>query len=88
LKTQADWVNIFMPTVLSDGGFRVKINTDDHPPMHVHIWHQGSVLIVEFETEIRQRDNFGFSRRNERRALQLVEENREFLIREWRNIHG
>jgi hypothetical protein len=77
-----------MPTVLNEGGFRVKINTDDHPPMHVHIWHQGNVLIVEFETEIQPRDNFGFSRRNESRALQLVEEHQEFLIREWRSIHG
>lgn len=77
-----------MPAVLIEGGFRVKINTDDHPPMHVHIWHQGNVLIVEFETEVIQRDNFGFSRRNERRALQLVAEHREFLVREWVSIHG
>ncbi len=77
-----------MPTVLNEGGYRVRINTDDHLPMHVHIWHQGNVLIIEFEDEIRLRDNFGFSRRNERRALQVVEENRELLIREWRKIHG
>lgn len=82
------WVILDMPTVLTEAGFRVKINTDDHTPMHVHVWHQGSVLIVEFETEIVSRDNFGFNRREERRALEIVRSNRELLVKEWRKIHG
>ena len=77
-----------MPTVLNAGGFRVKINTDDHLPMHVHVWYQGNVLIVEFENDVMPRDNFGFSRRDESRALRLVTDNREFLISEWTKIHG
>jgi len=77
-----------MPTVLREGGFQIKINTDDHPPMHVHVWHQGNVLVVEFETQILPRDNFGFNRREERRVLEIFRQNRDLLVREWRNIHG
>lgn len=77
-----------MPTVLREGGFSVKINTDDHRPMHVHVWHQGNVLVVEFETDLVSRENYGFNRREERRALEIVGQNRDLLVREWRNIHG
>ena len=77
-----------MPTVLRQSGFGIKINTDDRAPLHVHVWHQGDVLIVEFETEVLTRDNYGFNRREERRALEIIRQNRDFLIREWRNIHG
>lgn len=77
-----------MPTVLREGGFQIKINTDDHLSMHVHIWYQGRVLIVEFETNVRSLDNYGFNRREERQALEIIRANRDFLVEAWRSIHG
>lgn len=57
-------------------------------PMHVHVWHQGAEAIIEFESEIRIRENNGMSRALVRRAERIVGENQEFLQNEWRSIYG
>jgi hypothetical protein len=77
-----------MPTVLDNtGGFSFKINTDDHEPMHVHIWHQGNLLIVNFENEIIVRNNYGFNDNEKRRAVRIVRANQAVLQTKWREIH-
>ncbi len=76
-----------MGTVLRAGGFQFKINTDDHAPAHVHIWHQGNVLIVNFYDEIVIRNNYGFNLSETRRAVRLVETNQIYLLEKWREIH-
>ena len=42
-----------MPTVLRESGFSVKIYTEDHAPMHVHVRHQNreAVILLGVETE-------------------------------------
>jgi hypothetical protein len=77
-----------MGTVLQESGFHLKINTDDHEPMHVHIWHQGNLLIVNFETEVAVRNNYGFNRNEARRAVRIVEANQADFQIKWREIHG
>ncbi len=77
-----------MPTILREGGFHFKVNTDDHEPMHVHIWHQSSLLIVNFQAEIAIRNNYGFNRSEMRRALGIVEANQTVFQARWREIHG
>jgi len=63
------------------------VYTDDHRPMHVHIWHQGNEAVLEIETEVRIRENNGMTRTHLRRAVRLIEDNLELLRREWRRIH-
>ena len=73
-----------MPTVIEQNGVKISIYTRDHLPKHVHCFIGGEEVIVNLETlEIRQTyaDN-----RNTRRALELVEENQEFLLEEWDRI--
>lgn len=77
-----------MPTVLRERGYRFIINTNDHPPAHVHIWNQGNWVIVEFENGVFVRDNQGLNRREIAIAELIVEDNVEFLLSEWRKIHG
>ena len=77
-----------MPIILRQGGFNFKINTNDHEPMHVHVWHQGGEVIIEFETEVIVRENNGFSRSEERRALLISGEHQKLFQSEWRRIHG
>lgn len=77
-----------MPTILRQGGFHFKINTDDHEPMHVHVWHQGREIIIEFENDVVVRENNGFNRSEERRALLITGERQELFQNEWRTIHG
>ena len=77
-----------MPTLLRERGFRFVINTDDHPPAHVHVLHGRDEMVLEFETEIRIRDNWGFNRREQAIAKLIVIENVEELRLAWRRIHG
>lgn len=77
-----------MPTVLRERGFRFVINTDDHPPAHVHVLHGRDEMVIEFEDIVDVRDNWGFRRNEMRLAFQIVSTNRELFLREWRQIHG
>lgn len=77
-----------MPTIHRESGFNFKINTDDHEPAHVHVWHQGNLLIINFEDTVSVRENYGFNRNETRRALEIVVRRQaEFQMR-WREIHG
>lgn len=68
-----------MPTVLRERGFRFVINTDDHPPAHVHVKHGQEEMVINFEADIRIRDNWGFNRRDQAIAKLIVIENVEML---------
>ena len=77
-----------MPTIIRQNGFSIMIYTKDHEPMHVHVWYQGNMAIIEFEDEISIRENVGLSRRQLKQAIEIVVENRELLIDEWEKIYG
>lgn len=68
-----------MPIVLRESGFDFKINTDDHVPMHVHVWHQGNLVIINLENAVEVRNNYGFNNNEMRRAKRIVERNQEHL---------
>lgn len=75
-----------MPNVIRESGFSFKINTDDHEPMHVHVWKQGRQAIVNFENMVLVRNNYGMNRNEIRQILTIVEKNQEFLQQRWREI--
>jgi hypothetical protein len=76
-----------MPTVLRKDGFSVMIYTQDHIPAHVHIWRAGEEMVINIATlEITTVE--GMSRRNAAKAVRLVEENQEYLLQRWHEIHG
>jgi len=80
-----------MPTVLRKNGFQVIIWTQDHLPIHVHIFKGDGELIVNLgndESDISIRDNYGMRNSDLRQALRLVSQNHSFLLKKWRGIHG
>lgn len=78
-----------MPTVHREGGFDFKINTDDHAPAHVHVWFQGAMVIIEFETDVAEREVYGsITSAQRRRALRIVAERRQHFLIKWTEIHG
>jgi hypothetical protein len=78
-----------MPTVLREGGFDFQINTNDHKPAHVHAFYQGALVIIEFESDVNEREVFGsITAAQRRRALRIVRERRGFFLRRWTEIHG
>jgi Domain of unknown function (DUF4160) len=79
-----------MPTVLRESVFSVKIYTEDHAPMHVHVRHQNREAVIllgdDFE-DVSIRENRGLNAVQLRRAVTIVKEHRQFLIGEWREIY-
>jgi hypothetical protein len=81
-----------MPKVLEKDGFRVVIYPNDHPPSRVHVWKgEGEVRIqlgsaniapslMSVEGKISSKD-IG-------KALDLVKDHKEALLKKWREIHG
>jgi Domain of unknown function (DUF4160) len=77
-----------MPTVLLQNGFRFMINTDDHEPMHTHVFYQGRTVLIEFAEDVKIVRNRRMAIRDVERAKQVVEENKEFFQIKWSEIHG
>ena len=81
-----------MPTPIKQNGFAVRIYTrDEHPPAHVHVWKAGGEMVIylgDEQTPPSVRESRGLAARDERRAFELVVNNQELLLREWRRIHG
>ena len=80
-----------MPTVLRKNGFQVIIWTNDHEPMHVHVFKAEGELVVNLENdkaEVSIRENYGMRTADLRQALSLVSRNHNLLLEKWREIHG
>lgn len=71
----------------SPRGFRVVVFSNDHNPPHVHVFRAGAEAIVEL-TPIRLRENYRMSKRQLRRALEIIAANEPQLIDAWRATHG
>jgi Domain of unknown function (DUF4160) len=75
-----------MPTVLQIDGFEVMIYPNDHGPPHVHVFRaEGEVIINIGDSTVR--DAWEMKAKDIRRAQELVEQNREFLMEEWDRLH-
>lgn len=78
-----------MPTIHREAGFDFQINTNDHPPAHVHAFYQGALVIIEFETDVDEREVFGrITTAQRRRALRIVKERHGYFLMRWTEIHG
>jgi hypothetical protein len=80
-----------VPTVMQKDGFSFMIYTMDHEPRHIHVWKAGKEVIVNLGDETVApfvRENNGMDNKNKRKALGIAGEEQEFLIAEWRRIHG
>ncbi|HET7233935.1 MAG TPA: DUF4160 domain-containing protein [Longimicrobium sp.] len=76
-----------MPTIFRYGGFRIVINPLDHPPPHVHVLNADGYAVIEIETLVvrRYRD---MRERDVVRAVGIVAEFGDTLLKRWREIHG
>lgn len=79
-----------MVTVHRAAGLRIVIFLDDHEPAHVHVFGDGQAkinLIGSSEApEIVWTE--GMTRGEARRAIRMVTEQQDALLRRWRLIHG
>jgi hypothetical protein len=79
-----------MPTVLSRYGFDIRIYTDDHHPPHVHVVIADEEFIINLGGEMGSLEirEVYMNRADVRRAVEIVEEHRLFLLGKWRDIYG
>lgn len=80
----------FMPTVLRQNGFSVRIYTNDHEPAHVHvIKDKGEVKINLIGTEDKPTivKVWNMSNKDVVKAHALVMAHQTILIKSWEKIH-
>lgn len=76
------------PTVLNrrEHGFDVRIYTKDHAPAHVHVFNGNSEAKIGLEP-VEVLENWGFSNREIKNILELVQEYQERLLQVWDTYH-
>ena len=78
-----------MVTVMREGGFRIVIYKDDHPPAHVHVIGDGQI-IVRLIGEHGQPElirEWGSTNADVRKAMRIVTEQQPYLLMRWNEIH-
>ena len=75
-----------MPTVLREGGYQFIIFTSDHPPAHVHVRYSGHLAKIRLEPMEFDRTG-GLNAGDQSKILEIVRDNREFLLAEWNRLH-
>ncbi|MGK9054009.1 DUF4160 domain-containing protein [Neorhizobium petrolearium] len=75
-----------MVTVLRQHGLRFVIYTADHEPPHVHVYGDGEARIDIVTLKVLTQG--GMSDRDVRRAVTVIEANRQLFQETWRKYHG
>jgi len=76
-----------MPTIIRQDGFDVMIFTNDHRPAHVHVF-KARAEVVLMLAPVSIRENYRMSKKNVRKAIDIISSNLELLLQSWREIHG
>lgn len=83
---------VFMPTILQQEGFKIRIFVDDHEPPHVHARCDQALVVVNLAVAPGQvptiRTVKHASAETQRSALRIVMEHNDLLLEHWSRIHG
>ena len=80
-----------MATVLRINGYIVRIWSNDHLPRHVHVFKGDGECVINLVGEggnPELQEFYGMKRKEVARAIALVADNQEKLIKAWTQIHG
>ncbi len=77
-----------MPTILVLFGIRFFFYSREHEPMHVHIENGDGKAKFEIEPHVRLVENKGMKNKDLKLAESIIEENREFIVNEWKERQG
>jgi hypothetical protein len=75
-----------MGTVVVFRNIRIKINTNDRLPPHVHVIRGGSKAKIEITTR-KVCSSKGFTRSDLSRILSFLENNEDLFLEAWNEIH-
>ena len=78
--------------ILQQDGFKIRIFVDDHEPAHVHARCDQALVVINLAVADGQvptiRTVKHASAELQRTALRIVNEHNDFLLENWRRIHG
>lgn len=77
-----------MPTIVVIEGFRFFFYSNEHQPTHVHVRHGSGEACFEMEPAVELRDSKGMSVAELRKALRLVQENKQLFLEKWNEFFG
>lgn len=80
-----------MSTPLRRDGFRFVIRSNDHNPSHVHVEKAGVEALFNLGDENTRpslREVRGMKYKDIYKAFEIVCEEQDLLLQEWRKIHG
>lgn len=72
-----------IPTILLVDGFRFFFYSNEHLPRHVHVSRGGANAIFWLEPDISEKKSHGFTPRELRRIVDIIDEHQESLIDRW-----
>ena len=82
----------FMPTIIQQDGFKIRIFVDDHEPPHVHARNDKALVVINLAVGEGQvpsiRTVKHASAELQRSALRVVTEHNGLLLEHWRQIHA
>ena len=76
-----------MPVVFRAHGLRFIIYVDDHRPPHIHVDGRG-VAKIALEPKVELIWDRGMTKPDVKRALDVVTDGRDEMIKAWNRIHG
>jgi hypothetical protein len=73
-----------MPKIFENDGFRFFFYSNDHEPIHVHVWHDGGEAVFKVsDDEVELRESLNMKVGDLSRARQMVMENRKLIQEKW-----
>lgn len=77
-----------MPTIFDIFGLKGFFPAGDHEPPHIHVISEDGVARIKVSPQIELMSNTGMKPKDLRRAMNLVEEYREEIIKIWKVYHS
>jgi hypothetical protein len=77
-----------MPKILEINGYKFYIYTDDHLPIHVHVWKGGAEAKVTLVPQISIQANYGFKAKQLKQIIKIIVDNYNHIIEKWYETHG
>jgi hypothetical protein len=73
-----------VPNVFTKNGYRFFFYSNDHRPVHVHVRKGSGEAVFEVERQVTLRESVGLKVQELRRAQELAKENRDLILRKWK----
>ena len=79
-----------MPTIINKDGFRIIIYPDDHLPPHVHVIKDNEEVKIDLGNNDISPSiiEAWMNKKSTKKAMQIVMENQDILLKAWGDIHG